>query len=188
MNKSLVAVGVLVAVGLVFVLEQKAGAAMLTTTGTGTSGGQLGQQNGSLQAYSNFRTFDPLFIAAGQKYGVDPLLLKAIALHESSLNPAAANTSNPSDPSYGLMQMSCMPDGNGGCLASEFNLRGWPPSSARALFNPATSIDFGAQLLAQNLRATGGNVWEAVAMYNSGSTYDPAYVSAVQAFYTQMGG
>jgi len=153
------------------------------------SGGTLGAQNGEMASFVNFASFDSLFRAAGSQYGVDPLILKAIACQESSLNPAAVNNGNPSDPSYGLMQISCEPDGNGGCLQGEFNFADWPPSGGpNALLDPSTSIHYAAELMAENLSATGGNVWQAVAMYNSGSTNDPAYVSRVSHFYTLMGG
>ena len=188
MDRRALALAVLAAAGGMLLFMRGAQAAMNTTGSGQVAGGQVGNQSQALLAYQNFRTFDGLFIAAGQKWGVDPMVLKAIALQESSLNPRAANVSNPADPSYGLMQMSCMPDGHGGCLANEFNLVGWPPASAAALFDPAISVDLGAQLLAQNLRATGGDYAHAIAMYNSGSTYDPAYVAAVQQFYSEMGG
>jgi len=183
-NKTAIAIAIGAVAVLGLILMPKAEAAIMNTN----TSGALGVPAGGLGAYANFFAFDDLFRAAGAQYGVDPLLLKAIAIHESSLNPNAANTSDPADPSYGLMQMSCMPDGSGGCRASEFNLPGWPPANQQALFDPATSIGLGAALMAQNLRAVQGNVWQAVAMYNSGQTYDPAYTNAVSSIYKQMGG
>ena len=179
MNKTAIAIAIGAVAVLGLILMPKAEAAIMDTLGT---------PSGELLLNANFHLFDDLFRAAGTKYGVDPLLLKAIAIHESSLRPHAANTSNPSDPSYGLMQMSCMPDGSGSCLPHEFNIPNWPPASQADLFDPAVSIDYGASLLAQNLRATRGNTWQAVAMYNSGRTYDPAYTNAVSSIYKQMGG
>lgn len=171
--------------------SQIGGVSMIEATGTGgytASSGALGVQSGALKGVPNWTAFDAIFRAEGAKYGVDPLLLKAIALQESTLNPSATNTSNPADPSYGLMQISCMPDGNGGCLPNEFNLSDWPPSSAGALLSPRESIHYGAEIMAQNLAATGGNVAQAAAMYNSGTTYDPAYVAGVSHYLVLMGG
>lgn len=164
------------------------GVTMLETTNGTVASGPLGTQAGELKGVPGFAAYDGLFRAQGAAYGVDPLALKAIALQESSLNPRAVNNATPGDPSYGLMQISCMPDGQGGCLANEFNLPDWPPSSAAALFDPGTSIHYAAEIMAANLGATGGNMAQAVAMYNSGSTVDPAYVAGVQHFYSLMGG
>lgn len=153
-----------------------------------TSSGPLGLQTGELKGVPNFTAFDALFRAQGAEYGVRPIVLKAIALQESSLRPDAANTSNPADPSYGLMQISCMPDGAGGCLPGEFNFPDWPPVGGQAsLLEPAVAIHYAAELMAENLRATGGNYAQAVQMYNSGGTHDPAYLARINYWLGLMG-
>lgn len=149
----------------------------------------VGQQNGVCAQVPNFRSFDDLFLAYGEQYKVNPVLLKAIALRESTLNPQAKNEEDPRDPSYGLMQISCMPDGQGGCKAREFRIDGWPPPNGKAdLYEPAVSIRYAAEIMAANLAETRGNIWEAVAMYNSGTRVDPVYVAAVKKWYYLMGG
>ncbi len=94
---------------------------------------------------------------AGQKYGVNPYLLYAIAKTESSLNPAAINRSN-ANGSYdvGLMQINSI----------------WLPTlrqhgiDEKQLYDACTSIHVGAWILAQNMRRL-GNSWDAVGAYNS---------------------
>ena len=188
-NATKAAVIMAVAAGVILISTGSASASMNKKLDVSSGTGTLGTQNGEMAAFVNFASFDSLFRAAGARYGVDPLLLKAISCQESSLNPRAVNASNTSDPSYGLMQISCEPDGRGGCLPGEFNFSDWPPAGGpAALLDPSTSIHYAAELMAENLRSTNGNMWEAVAMYNSGSTVDPAYVSAVGRFYALMGG
>lgn len=140
--------------------------------------------------------FDPIFKAQAARFGLDWRLLKAVSMHESSLNPNALNDSDPHDPSYGLMQISCVPDGAGGCR-NHFNVASWPPESSSALFDPQLNITIGAEILKANLDEFRGNVWRAVAAYNnySGALHnpnppygDPAYVEAVQRFYRALGG
>lgn len=54
---------------------------------------------------------DALYARHGKEKGVDPTLLKALAITESSEDPRAVN---PADPSVGLMQILCVPNGAGG--------------------------------------------------------------------------
>ncbi len=129
-------------------------------------------------------SLDSIFNMQGATYGVEPVLLKAIAMTESSLNPRAVN---PSDPSYGLM----------GILypATRFGIEGWPPASAEALYDPAYNVQIGAQVLAWNQRTYG---WlRGIATYNRwASRLDPpagpfgnqAYVRRVLRHYVASGG
>ena len=93
--------------------------------------------------------FDPLFQAAGAQYGVDPMMLKALATQESSLNPAAVN---PASGAAGLM--------------------GFTPATAKAYginpLDPQQAIPAAAQMFAENLKRFGGNVEQAVAAHFAG--------------------
>lgn len=94
---------------------------------------------------------------AGERYGVNPYLLYAIAKTESGLNPAAINRSNKNG-SYdiGLMQINSR----------------WLPTLRKhgieeeQLWDACTSIHVGAWVLAQNMQRL-GNSWEAVGAYNA---------------------
>ena len=93
--------------------------------------------------------FDPVFQQAGQQYGVDPQILKAIAVQESSLNPAAVNKDTGA---AGIMQ--------------------YIPASAKAIgldpMDPVASINNAAKDFAGNLQRFNGNVEQAVAAHFAG--------------------
>ena len=89
-----------------------------------------------------------LFNAAGTQYGVDPVLLAAMARTESSFNPAAVSPAG----AQGLMQLM--------------------PATAKGLgvtdpFDPAQSVQGAAQLM-RDLLDRFGRVDEALAGYNAG--------------------
>jgi soluble lytic murein transglycosylase-like protein len=104
--------------------------------------------------------FDRCFLAAGRRYGVPPLLLKAIARQESGLNPAALNRNTNGSTDIGLMQINSS----------------WLPALARHgvreadLQVPCANILVGAWILGSNFRSMGRNV-QALGAYNA---RDPA--------------
>ena len=135
-----------------------AGAA-LAKTRTGSEGASASLLSTVESALSGF---DAIYQKYGDQFGVDWRLVKAAAQHESNENPDAVN---PSDPSYGLMQVLCTDDGSGGC-SNNFNIEGWPPQGGSdALLDPDTNVYYGAQILAANVKAYG--VPKGVAVYNS---------------------
>jgi soluble lytic murein transglycosylase-like protein len=93
----------------------------------------------------------------GDKYGINPYLLYAIAKTESGLNPKAINRSNKNG-SYdvGLMQIN----------SSWFPKLRQYGISEQHLYQPCVSIEVGAWILAQNISRM-GNSWEAVGAYNA---------------------
>jgi cell wall-associated NlpC family hydrolase len=92
-------------------------------------------------------TYRALFRQAGQRYGVSPDLLAAVAQTESSFNPRAVSGAG----ARGLMQLM--------------------PATARGLgvdpMNPAQAVDGAALLLSQHLRSFGSTSL-ALAAYNAG--------------------
>lgn len=144
--------------------------------------------------------FDPLFQQAAAEYGIpDWLILKAISMQESSLNPAAVNDSDPHNPSYGLMQISCRPDPSGvfACDPAQFELVGWPPNTLADLMDPPKNIRYGAGIYASDLHTAAGNLVQAIAMYNdygarfsapNGPYPNQHYVDRVVGFYHSLGG
>ena len=96
--------------------------------------------------------YDALFKAAGQKWGVDPILLKLQAQQESSLNPKATGPETSYGQAQGISQLL--------------------PSTAKSVgvsdpYDPAQAIDGQAQLMAQNLKKY-GNTQDALAAYHGG--------------------
>lgn len=100
------------------------------------------------------------FEAAGQRYGVPPALLAAIAWQESGMNPSATNRNTNGTSDIGLMQINTS----------------WLPKLARhgvseqALRDPCVNTMVAAWILAANLRQMGPGV-QALGAYNA---RDPA--------------
>lgn len=96
---------------------------------------------------------------AGIRYQVDPWLLYTIAEQESSFNPLAihCNSDSAKTCDIGLMQINSS----------------WLPTlekygiTTQSLYDPCTSINVGAWILAQNIQVF-GNSWRAVGAYNAG--------------------
>lgn len=98
------------------------------------------------------QNLDSLFQAAGQKYGLDPALLKRLAETESSLNPQAVNRQDANGGSFGLMQIN----------GQHLQRLGVNPQS---VMDPAVNIDAGARILSEMVRAAGGDMGRALRMY-----------------------
>jgi soluble lytic murein transglycosylase-like protein len=100
--------------------------------------------------------FDRCFVLAGERYGVSPLLLKAVARQESGLNPAAVNRNANGSTDIGLMQINSS----------------WLPTLERHgvkendLRVPCANILVGAWILGSNFRAMGRTV-DALGAYNA---------------------
>ena len=111
---------------------------------------------------------DSLYEKYAARQGLDPMLLKAIARVESNENPKARN---PADPSIGLMQVLCIPDGRGGC-SNKLNVLDWPPESEGKLFDPDYNLHIASQILSWNTLTFG--TLKGIAVYNSwGARNDP---------------
>lgn len=107
-------------------------------------------------AYSS-SFLDQCFHHSSSKYQIDVVLLKAIAMQESSMNSNAVNARS-FDEDIGLMQINTF-------WFKQLKTLG---ISKEMLFDPCTSIDVGAWILAQSI-AHFGNNWRAVGAYNAGT-------------------
>jgi hypothetical protein len=108
--------------------------------------------------------YDTLLAGASITTGVPLALLKAIISQESAWNP---NAINPSDPSYGLMQI---------------NTAAHPDITPAQALDPTVGIPYGAAYLASLIAQYG--LPQAISAYNAGHpiTGNAAYVSAVLAY------
>ena len=132
--------------------------------------------NASTNASAHASRFDRCFLLAGERYGVSPLLLKAIARQESGLNPTALNRNANGSTDVGLMQINSS----------------WLPVLARHgvkeadLRVPCANILVGAWILGSNFRSMGRNA-DALGAYNA---RDPvkrlAYARQVLRHYTAL--
>lgn len=97
---------------------------------------------------SDATPYDTAFSAAGDQYGVDPVLLKEMARQESGFNPRATSPAG----AEGIMQFM--------------------PGTAAGLgidpLNPAQAITGAARLMANYLHDYNGDTAKALAAYNAG--------------------
>lgn len=144
--------------------------------------------------------FDALIASAALAAGVNPALVKAHMAAESNFDPRAYRAEpGIGDASFGLMQLLWRTARALGYTAAA------PTDTDKAnltgLYDPATNIQLGAQLIAQNLALAGGDEYleTAIAAYNEGignakadqaagrpwRTTDPNYVRNVRAYMAQ---
>lgn len=103
------------------------------------------------------------FDAAGERYGVSPALLRAIARVESGLNPAAVNDSHEASTGsvdLGLMQINS---------AHLPRLSAWGISREKLLADACLNVMVGAWLLVHHM-VRNGHDWNGIGSYNAGCT------------------
>lgn len=101
--------------------------------------------------------YQTFIVKYSKKYNVDPALVAAVILQESRFNPSAVSPMG----AQGLMQF--MP-GTAATMAKETGR--WPTYN---IFDPETSVDFGAAHIRDLLVKYDGNVDAALAGYNAGT-------------------
>ncbi|KWE62904.1 lytic transglycosylase [Burkholderia ubonensis] len=114
------------------------------------------------------------FTKAGERHGIDPLLLAAIAKVESAMNPRAMNHNSNGTYDIGLMQI------NSSHLPRLIKVG---VTHKRLIDGPCTSIDTGASILAGFIERH-GYTWNAVGAYNAGSS--PKREPARKAYATKV--
>ena len=100
--------------------------------------------------------------SAGERYGIEPELLQAIAVVESGLSPTATNVNKNGSKDYGLMQI------NSQHLS---HLKKYNITQDSLIKNPCQNVMAGAWVLAGLMRKFGYS-WEAVGAYNAGNGRD----------------
>ncbi|TQK08947.1 transglycosylase-like protein with SLT domain [Herbaspirillum sp. SJZ130] len=109
-------------------------------------------------AFSPLLAHADCFEAAGKKYAIDPLMLRAIAAVESSMNSRALHHNGNGSEDVGLMQINSM---HFPYLAQRGITR------ARLKKDACLSVMVGAEILAGFI-ARFGYTWRAVGAYNAG--------------------
>ncbi|HDQ4465231.1 TPA: lytic transglycosylase domain-containing protein [Pseudomonas aeruginosa] len=105
------------------------------------------------------------FKEAGARYSIDPLLLRAIARQESSLNPTAKNFNRDKDGhvmsiDYGLMMINST-------HIPELIRLGVIKRASDLLSNPCLNVMIGAWILARHFKVCGIS-WICLGSYNAG--------------------
>lgn len=117
--------------------------------------------------------YDVQIEAAADKWGVPFALIKAHAIQESSLNPEAFLDENPGRrpdrmdwASRGLCQVLWWPG------SQRLKKYGYADADlgpdGEKLFEVETNVDVAAQIMKANLVSSGGNIRDAINMYNTG--------------------
>lgn len=105
-------------------------------------------------------TLEPIINEMGQKYNVEPALIKAHIKQESNWDVNASRYEKAKgDSSWGLMQL---------LLVTAKSVMNDPNLTITQLIQPRTNIEAGTKFIAQNL-ARFGNMRDAIAAYNAGS-------------------
>lgn len=117
-------------------------------------------------------TLEPIINEMGQKYNIEPAMIKGIIKAESNWDVNASRfEAHKTDASWGLMQVM---------LATARGVLNIPDMTTTQLINPRTNIEAGTKLLADNWTRF-GNLRDAVAAYNAGTPRlgtDGKYVNA----------
>jgi soluble lytic murein transglycosylase-like protein len=118
--------------------------------------------------------FEACFVSASARFGVDRLMLLAIAVTESKLNPNAVGPKNVNGTyDMGIMQI------NSAWLSTLERYQ----IGRNDLMGACTNIHVGAWILAQNIQRH-GSTWKAVGAYNASTAAKQLnYVSKVQKNY-----
>ena len=94
------------------------------------------------------------FDEAGVKYGINPIILRAIAKVESNFNPRAINRNRNGTYDFGVMQINSS-------WANNLGMEQW-----MTLGDPCSNIKTGAKILGACMKKYGYS-WEAIGCYNS---------------------
>lgn len=92
--------------------------------------------------YARFRRYDPIIVAMAHKYGVDPMLIKAVIWRESAFHPEMVGK----DGERGLMQVTPAAASD---WVKQKKIETFVPTD---LFSPRTNIDAGTWYLKQALQ------------------------------------
>lgn len=128
-------------------------------------------QGGGGSQYDKPTPYDGLINQAAQQNGIDPVMFKRLLGTESSFNPNATGAMTPQGQAHGIAQIMTQ-------------IHNVSPEQAR---DPAFAIPFAAKLLADNIRAAGGDPERALQMYK-GAKSDSGKAAMAPAIAKILGG
>jgi soluble lytic murein transglycosylase-like protein len=117
------------------------------------------------------------FKSAGDFYHIDPLILKSVAMYESSLNQWAIHINRDKrnrilSIDYGLMQINSV-------NVPRFISQKVISNKEELLSRPCANVHIGASILASNMKICGVS-WDCIGSYNAG--FLPKYASTRRAY------
>ncbi|BBI91250.1 transglycosylase SLT domain-containing protein [Serratia symbiotica str. Tucson] len=129
------------------------------------------------------------FEAAGAKYHIDPLLIKAIAIGESNLHAEITNTNSDKKSGralsidYGLMQVNST-------HIPRLIALGYIGSAQELLTRPCLNVQIGTWILAKHFQVCGIS-WNCLGSYNAGFRKDrhetrESYANRIYAIYRRL--
>lgn len=124
-------------------------------------------------------TFDAQINTVSKQYGLNPRIMQAIGMQESGLGTGGnynASTGRDKDSNQGVSPWQLDP------------ASGIPKAQLdKAAKDPAYAAQLSAKMMKQNMAATGGNLREALSMYNSGSRTSPVGLAYADSVLKHMG-
>ena len=102
--------------------------------------------------------FAEIVIEAAKKFNIDPYVIAAIIVHESTVNANAVSKGG----DYGLMQIHWKAHYK--TLQQRFNIK-----SSKGLFDARINIFFGTEIFADCMKKSSTDEWGALMRYSSGS-------------------
>ena len=102
--------------------------------------------------------FAEIVIEAAKKFNIDPYVIAAIIVHESTVNANAVSKGG----DYGLMQIHWKAHYK--TLQQRFNIK-----SSKGLFDARINILFGTEIFADCMKKSSTDEWGALMRYSSGS-------------------
>ncbi len=102
--------------------------------------------------------FAEIVIEAAKKFNIDPYVIAAIIVHESTVNANAVSKGG----DYGLMQIHWKAHYK--TLQQRFNIK-----SSKGLFDARINIFFGTEIFADCVKKSSTDEWGALMRYSSGS-------------------
>ena len=122
---------------------------------------------GTARLNSAVKSYSELFKQAGDQYGVDPNLLAAICMQESSGRNLSYREDGSSYPAWGIMQIEYTLEKTFAEFGENYSGEAW---TLEDRLDPAKAVPFAAYLISQSLIAYDCDYMKMIQSYNFGQT------------------